>query len=216
MSNILAQNLSLVRRRRDQIARRKKSSRSLLLAKDPSHNSANGEEFDHDQGSPSWATLEGDLDFPMDGAGPSVVNNDPPEPPSPPSVPLGGDADEYGLSNLRRSRRVAECVEKIGRFRWSSKNHHREFIMDDDDDEENHEEDEDAEGNPLTQEDEVMEDEGFVNSDDDSQEDDDEYDTPFAEPGQEGISVWDLLGESFLKEASQLGASALIHSFIDA
>ena len=30
-------------------------------------------------------------------------------------------------------------------------------------------------------------------------------DMPFAEPGQEGISVWDLLGEGFLKEVADLG-----------
>jgi hypothetical protein len=35
---------------------------------------------------------------------------------------------------------------------------------------------------------------------------DDENDVmAIAEPGQEGISVWDLLGESFLQEVSQIG-----------
>ena len=29
----------------------------------------------------------------------------------------------------------------------------------------------------------------------------------FAGPGQEGISLWDSLGEDFLREASQLGMS---------
>jgi hypothetical protein len=190
-----------------------------VLAKDPAHNSATGEEFDnttfddlpgdvHDQGSPSRITLEEDLDFPMGEASPSGGNNDPPGPSSPLSVPLSGNADEYGLSNLRRSRRVAECVKRIGRFRWGS-NHQRQFMVDDDDDGENHEEDEEDE------EDEVMEDEDCINSDEDFQEDDDEYETPCAELGQEGVSVWDLLGESFLKEASRLGVSASIHSFID-
>jgi hypothetical protein len=209
--NILTQNRSLINHKRDSQTRRKKSSRSfakqqvvgrpapvrrsLVLAKDPAHNSATGEEFDnttfddlpgdvHDQGSPSRITLEEDLDFPMGEASPSGGNNDPPGPSSPLSVPLSGNADEYGLSNLRRSRRVAECVKRIGRFRWGS-NHQRQFMVDDDDDGENHEEDED------------------------------EYETPCAELGQEGVSVWDLLGESFLKEASRLGVSASIHSFID-
>jgi hypothetical protein len=45
--------------------------------------------------------------------------------------------------------------------------------------------------------------EDYISGDEDLQEDDEEY----AMPGQEGVSVWDLLGESFLKEASQLGAS---------
>jgi hypothetical protein len=52
------------------------------------------------------------------------------------------------------------------------------------------------------------------NSDEDFQEDEGEYETPSAEPGQEGVSVWDLLGESFLKEASRLGESASNHIFI--
>ena len=32
----------------------------------------------------------------------------------------------------------------------------------------------------------------------DHDEPEDEEDMPFAEPGQEGISVWDLLGEGFI------------------
>jgi len=66
---------------------------------------------------------------------------------------------------------------------------------------ESDEEDEVAEENQVMQEDGVIEDEDF-NSDEDFQEDKGEYETPGAEPGQEGVSVWDLLGESFLKETS--------------
>jgi hypothetical protein len=33
----------------------------------------------------------------------------------------------------------------------------------------------------------------------------DEEEMPFAEPGQEGISVWDLLGEGFMKEVAGIG-----------
>lgn len=32
-----------------------------------------------------------------------------------------------------------------------------------------------------------------------------EKDMPYAEPGQEGISIWDLLSEGFLKEVTELG-----------
>jgi predicted secreted protein len=35
-----------------------------------------------------------------------------------------------------------------------------------------------------------------------SSRDEGEYEMPSAELGQEGVSVWDLLSESFLKEAS--------------
>jgi hypothetical protein len=41
----------------------------------------------------------------------------------------------------------------------------------------------------------------------DSFEQDDEYVMQGAEPGQEGVSVWDLLGEGFLKDALKLGLS---------
>ena len=57
------------------------------------------------------------------------------------------------------------------------------------------------ESDEENEEDEVMEDEDF-NSDEDFQEDEGEYETPGAEPVQEGVSAWDLLGESFLIEAS--------------
>jgi hypothetical protein len=51
------------------------------------------------------------------------------------------------------------------------------------------------------QEAEVMEDEDF-NSDGDFQGDEGEYEMPSTKPEQEGVSAWDLLSESFLKEAS--------------
>jgi hypothetical protein len=180
-----------------------------------------GEEFDsytcndlprnvHDQGCPSQAILEGDLDLQMDKAGPSGVNNDTPELSSPPFVlPLSGDADEYSLSNLRCSCHIACCVEQVGLQQWGHNTHVWQFIV-----EESDEEDEVTEEKQVMQEDVVMEDEGF-NSDEDFQEDEDEYEMPGAELGQEGVSVWDLLGESFLKKASQLGVSTSICTFTD-
>lgn len=145
----------------------------------------------------------------MGEAGPSGVNDNLPEP-SPPFVPpLGGDADEYGLTNLRRSGRIARCVEQVGLQRWG-RDHVRQFIVEESEEED--EEDEVAEENQVTQEDGIVEDEDF-DSEEDIQGDEGEYETPSAEPGQEGVSVWDLLGESFLKEASRLGASTSIRTF---
>jgi hypothetical protein len=223
ISSILAQNQSLLRKigrkkrsrpslKQQVIGRPAPARRALLLAKD---NSTAGEEFDtgndlpenvHDQGCPSQAILEGDLDLQIE-AGPSRVNTDPPRSSSPPFVPpLGGDADEYGLSNLRRSHRLAQCVEKAGLQRWG-RNHMRQLIV-----EESDEEDEVAEEDQITQEDGVMEDDDSINSDEDedSQEGEGEFEMPGAEPGQEGVPVQDLLGESFLKEASLLGVSTSI------
>ena len=182
--------------------------------KDPTHNST--EEFNiytcndlpgnvHDQGCPLQAILEGDLDLQMDEAGPSGVNNDTPEPSSSPFVlPLSGHADEYGLSNLRCSHRIACCVEQVGLQRWVHNTHVQHFII-----EESDEEDKVAEEKQVMQEDVVMEDKGF-NGDEDFQ---DEYEMPGAELEQEGVSVWDLLSESFLKKVSRLGVSTSICTF---
>ena len=88
----------------------------------------------------------------------------------------------------------------------------QQFIVEKSDEED--EEDEIAEENPVMQEDGVMEDDDFIDSNEDLQEDEGEYEMSGAEPGQEGVSLWDL-SESFLKEASQLGVSTLIHTFTD-
>jgi hypothetical protein len=85
-----------------------------------------------------------------------------------------------------------------------------QFVVEESDEED--EKDEIAEENQVMHEDEVMEDEDF-NSNEDFQEDKGEYEMPSTEPGQEGVSVWDHLGESFLKEASQLGESTSNHTF---
>jgi hypothetical protein len=233
MSSVIAQNQSLIRKtgrktsscpspKQQIVGRPAPVRRALLLAKDPVHNSTPGDEFynytcndllenDHDQGCPSQANLEGNLDVQMGEAGPSGTNNDPPEPLSPPFVPPGGDADEYGLSNFRHSHRIARCVEKVGLQQWGS-NHVRQFVVEESDEED---EEDVAEENQVTQEDGVMEGDDFINGDEEFQEDEDDYETPCAEPGQEGVSVWDLLGESFLREASQLGVSTSICTFTD-
>ena len=217
MSSIIVQNQTLIRK-----TGRKKSSRpslkqqvighpapvrqALLLVNDPMHSSTAGEEFDNY----TCSDLPGNLDLQLGEAGLSGVNHDSPEPSSPPVVPpFHGDSDEYGLSNLRRSRRIARCVEQVGLQRWGHNSHVRQFVI-----EESDEEDEVAEEKQVMQEDGVTEDEDF-NSDEDFQEDEDEYEMPGAEPGQEGVSVWDLLGDGFLKKASQLGASTSIHTFTD-
>ena len=43
----------------------------------------------------------------------------------------------------------------------------------------------------------------------DHDEPEDEEDMLFAEPGQEGISVWDLLGKGFMKEVAEIGLQFL-------
>jgi hypothetical protein len=108
---------------------------------------------------------------------------------------MKGNLDDgvYGLSNLRRSRRIAGCVEKIGQQRWGS-NVPVDFVNnreESDDEEEDIEDDGDFD---------VASDEGLEGYD--HEEDDVEL---FAGPGQEGISLWDSLGEGFLREVSQLG-----------
>jgi hypothetical protein len=158
------------------------------------HNSTTGENYVcndvpgnvHHQGFSSQVILGGHLDLQMGEPGLSGVDNDPPEPSPPPSVPpLDGDADNYALSNVQCFCCIADCVEKISLQQWGH-NHVQQCIV-----EESDEEDEFA-----------MEDEDFINSDENLQKDEDDYEMPVAEPGQEGVSVWDLLSESFLKKAS--------------
>ena len=79
---------------------------------------------------------------------------------------------------------------------WGS-NHVRQFILDEESDEEEDEEESDEEEEQLSDEEDYL----------GSLEQDDEYAILGAEPGQEGVSVWDLLGEGFLQEASKLGLS---------
>jgi hypothetical protein len=105
----------------------------------------------------------------------------------PPSISPSPDdgAEVYGLSNLRTSRRIADGVEKIGQQQWGS-NASVQFVNNGE--ESNEEEEEDMEDEPI--------------SDFDDEDNDDEL---FLGPGQEGISLWDSLGEEFLREVSQLG-----------
>lgn len=233
-SETLALNHSLIHsRKRDSQTQRKKSSQLSLKQqvvghpasvrhavssmKCPASNPATDEVFDEpaDDDLPKDVdnlayTWEDNVDFLMGEAGPSGVNYGSPEPFSPPSSPPPKDnavnPDDYGLSNLRRSRRIADCVDRIGLQRWGT-NHVRQFIIDE---EESGEEDE---GTQVTEDlaDGV---EDWLSGDEDVQEDDEDV-MPSAEPGQEGVSVWDLLGESFLKEVSELGVSASTHFLTD-
>lgn len=107
------------------------------------------------------------------------------------------DDEVYGLSNLRRSRRIADVVEKIDQKRWKS-NASVHFVDDGEESDIDEEEEEDIEDDEPNGD----SDEGL-----DGYEDDDDEDELFAGPGMEGISLWDSLGEGFLREASQLGMS---------
>jgi hypothetical protein len=108
-------------------------------------------------------------------------------------------SEVYGLSKLRRSQRIAKRVEIIGQQRWGSNG---PADIRGESDEEELEED-DTEDELIGDFDiNVASDEGL-----EGYEDDDEM---FAGPGQEGISLWDSLGEGFLKEVSQLGMSLLL------
>ena len=97
-----------------------------------------------------------------------------------------GNHDNYGLSKLQHSHHIADYIDQVGQQPWES-NHVRWFILDKEEEEE----------------------EEFSNEEEysDGFKEDDEYVMLGAEPGQEGVSVWDLLDEGFLKEALKLGLS---------
>jgi hypothetical protein len=153
-----------------------------------------------DLDSPAPSPLDNDdYPIPLDSSESMMV-----EDLDPPHAGMGENlkGEVYGLSNLRRSRRIADGVEKIGRQRWRS-NASVDFVNDrEGSDEEVEEEDIDDDGDS-----DIASDEGLDGYDDD----DDEL---FAGPGLEGISLWDSLGEGFLKEASQLGMSFQYYCFL--
>jgi hypothetical protein len=124
---------------------------------------------------------------------------------APPAGPLNSsflrdpplDGEVYGLSSLRRSRRIADGVQKIGQQRWGS-NASAHFVNNRELEESDEKEEEDIDDDePI----------GDFDIDVASDDEDDDIDEMFAGPGQEGISLWDSLGEGFLREASQLRMS---------
>jgi hypothetical protein len=131
----------------------------------------------------------------MGEAGPSGVDRDTNQHATPTHANAAENHDDYGLSKLWRSHRIADYVDRVGQQRWGS-NHVRQFILDEEESDEEEQEEQEEEQEPSDEEDYP-----------DSFEQDDEYVVLSAEPGQEGVSVWDLLGEGFLKEASKLGLS---------
>jgi len=134
----------------------------------------------------------------IDHAGPSGLTHDDSLLPDGPDRPAGMgenlNGEVYCLSNLRRSRRIAGPVEKIREKRWGS-NASVHFVNNREESDEEEEDIEDDEPNGDFD----------VTSDEDLEGYEDDDDEMFAGPGQEGISLWDSLGEGFLREASQLG-----------
>ena len=115
---------------------------------------------------------------------------------SPMPLPDGADGqDQYSLSAVCRSRKITERIEQICRVRWGT--NHVQFI-------EWEEREEDEEEVSTTEENLNIKDEEN-GTEHDHDEPEDEEDMPFAKPGQEGISVWDLLGEGFMKEVAEIG-----------
>ena len=147
---------------------------------------------------PSSLTDPPNEDIFMDHPAPSISPDPLPDDDAGMHIGENIDAEVYGLSNLRRSRRVADSVKKISEQRWGS-NASVHFV---DNREESDEEEEDIE------DDESIND-FDIDVDRDVASDEDDDDEMFAGSGQEGISLWDSLGEGFLTEASQLGMSTL-------
>ena len=143
-----------------------------------------------------YVDLEGPLGLPHDDSYPPAHDHQAPSPLPNDNAGMGEnlDGEVYGLTKLHRSRQIADGIEKIGQQRWGS-NASVHFVNDR---EESNEEEEDIE------DDEPNGDYG-VASDEDLERSEDDDDELLAGPGQEGISLWDSLGEGFLIEASQLG-----------
>lgn len=206
-SAILRQNWTLIREHKNRKSSRQSVKHQLVQVgrRAPIQNSLSAS-HSLTGGAPSPDNIPGhfpDDDYPMDdsGAGPSGVHHDTPpySPESPPPIrhsPLH-DNVVSALSTTRRSRRVAERVDRIGRQRWGT--NHVHFFMDERRDDPAKEEGaaDDLVAGGDEDRDDIYVDQEFWDDEDDVM--------AVAEPGQEGISVWDILGQSFLQEVSQIG-----------
>jgi hypothetical protein len=137
-----------------------------------------------------------------------------------PSLPLDIDAlmhnntirsldepEEHGhvLSATRRSGRIATKIAQVHGRRWGAGN--QVLIREDESDEQSEDEDPVVDGG-----DERLV--GCGDKEDEEDEEDDWQKLTSANPGQEGIPLWDWLGQGFLKMASELGTLHLFLSFM--
>jgi len=128
-----------------------------------------------------------------------------------PSFEALDELEEHGhvLSTKRRSGRIALKIAQIHERRWGSGN--QELIQED----ENNEEPE-AENSVLDGDEEHF---SLLAGDDEDEDEDEEVEEndwqklTSAAPGQEGIPLWDWLGQDFLKMASEAGALHIDLSF---
>lgn len=118
--------------------------------------------------------------------------------------PIQNKEDTYGLSGPRRSRRIARRVETVLQ-QWNQASS---------DDREDTRPEEDA----RFLQGEAADDDPFSSDGGDSDDgSDDLQEFSPAEHGQEGIALWDLLGQGFLQEASTIGInyiSSFCHNLI--
>ena len=97
------------------------------------------------------------------------------------------DSEVYGLSNLRQSRWIAAHVERMGQQWWKS----NASVHVVNDREESDEKEEDIEEEDIEYDELICDfDEGMEGYEEDNG-------GLFGGPGQEGISLWDSLGEGF-------------------
>jgi len=110
------------------------------------------------------------------------------EEPSPiESANSGGDSDSDGhvLLTVQHSNRIASKIAQVCQNHWGSG--HQELVQEDD------------LSSKMDTDGESLGDEETDNEDTDWRR------IMSAAPGEERISLWDLLGQGFLKEASELG-----------
>jgi hypothetical protein len=111
-----------------------------------------------------------------------------------------GDSDSHVLSTVRRSNRIASKVAQVCQNRWRSG--HQVLIQEDTSSDEA-----DTAGESLNDESSDEADTASQSPNDEETDDEgtDRWGITSAIPGEEGMSLWDLLGQGFLREASELG-----------
>jgi hypothetical protein len=208
-SSILAQNWTLIggRRKRNLKSSRQSVNHQQIGRRAPIRDALSGLTGASSHDNIPVHDHSPEDDYPMDdaGSGVQVRHNTPTMPYSPPQIPhspphsngdMAIDNVVSALSTSRRSQRVSERVNRIGRQRWGT--NHVQFYERGDDDADNPAEEE------FTEDDLVAGGEDNTYADEELWDDENDV-MAIAEPGQEGISVWDILGESFLQEVSRIG-----------
>jgi hypothetical protein len=118
------------------------------------------------------------------------------------SAPNDEEPEAHVLSAPRRSSRIAAKISELQKRRWETG--HQKLTQEDEDTPD------EAEGDGHT----WNIGDAWNGEDDNDESEDEEDELMSATPGLEGISLWDILGEGFLKQVSELSMCNYRSTFV--